>query len=145
MTQFHTPPVLIMYSPFAIFTSSYTFSSGTEAAFEKSFPTKFPIPNLLLCVYATRNIITLFTRSIFLEYSLKRYVPYTSRSYILKLLLLFQTMTNRMQCYTVFYFCKMLYTFRVDAPPIIRSITLYLQHMVFVCYLLPAAIAAGSR
>ena len=53
----------------------------------------------------------------------------------------FQSMTNKMQRYTVFYFCKLLYMFRVDPPPIIRSLTLYLQHLVFVKpYLLPAAI-----
>jgi len=45
---------------------------------------------------------------------------------------LFQSMTNEMQCYTVFYFCKLLYMFRVDPPSIIRSTTLYLQHLVFV-------------
>ena len=39
-----------------------------------------------------------------------------------------------------FYFCKLLYMFRVDPPPIIR-ITLYLQHLVFVRpLLLPVAI-----
>jgi len=37
-----------------------------------------------------------------------------------------------MQRYTVFYFCKLLYMFRVDPPPISRSITLYLQHLLFV-------------
>jgi len=38
---------------------------------------------------------------------------------------------------TVFYFCKLLYMFRVDPPPIIRSITLYLQHLISnrSCYL----------
>ena len=51
----------------------------------------------------------------------------------------FQSMTNKMQCYTVFYFCKLFYTFWVDLPPIIRSITLYLQHLVFVKPLLPPA------
>ena len=52
----------------------------------------------------------------------------------------FQSMTNKMQRYTVFYFCKLLYMFRVDPPPIIRSTTLYLQHLVFVKpLLLPAA------
>ena len=57
----------------------------------------------------------------------------------------FQSMTNKMQGYAVFYFCKLLYMFRVDPPPIIRSTTLYLQHLVFVkLLLLPAAIAAGS-
>ena len=50
-------------------------------------------------------------------------------------------MTNKVQRYTVFYFCKLLYMFRVDPPPIIRSITLYLQHLVFVQpLLLPAAL-----
>ena len=50
-------------------------------------------------------------------------------------------MTNKMQRYTVFYFCKLLYMFWVDLPPIIRSLTLYLQHLVFVkLLLLPAAI-----
>ena len=54
-------------------------------------------------------------------------------------------MTNKLQRYTDFYFCKPLYRFRVDPPPIIRSTTLYLQHLVFVKQLLlPAAIAAGS-
>ena len=43
-----------------------------------------------------------------------------------------------------FYFCRLLYTFRVDPPPIIRSTTLYLQHLVFVKpLLLPAAIVEG--
>ena len=50
-------------------------------------------------------------------------------------------MTNKMQRYTVFYFCRLLYTFRVDPPPVISSITLYLQHLVLVKPLLmPAAI-----
>jgi hypothetical protein len=54
----------------------------------------------------------------------------------------FQSMANKMQRYTVFYFCKLLYMFRVDPPPIIRSTKLYLQHLVFVKpLLLPAAIA----
>ena len=49
-------------------------------------------------------------------------------------------MTNKMKCYTVFYFCKLLYKFWVDSPPIIRSLTLYLQHLVFIKpLLLPAA------
>ena len=52
-----------------------------------------------------------------------------------------QSMTNTMQRYTVFYFCKLLYMFWVDPPPIIRSTKLYLQHLVFVKQLLlPAAI-----
>jgi len=55
-------------------------------------------------------------------------------------------MTNKMQGYTVFYFCKLLYMFRVDPPPIIRSITLYLQHLVIVKpLLLPAAIVKELR
>ena len=33
---------------------------------------------------------------------------------------MFQSITNKMQRYTV-YFCKLLYMFRVDPPPIIRS------------------------
>jgi len=46
-----------------------------------------------------------------------------------------------MQRYTVFYFCKLLYMFRVFPPPIIRSTTLYLQHLVFVKpLLLPTAV-----
>ena len=50
-------------------------------------------------------------------------------------------MTSKMQRYTVFYFCKLLYTFRVDSQPIIRSFTLYLQHLVFTKpLLLPTAI-----
>jgi len=49
-------------------------------------------------------------------------------------------MTNKMQRYTVFYFCKLLYTFRADPPPIIRSTTLYLQHLVFVKPLLLVAV-----
>jgi hypothetical protein len=50
-------------------------------------------------------------------------------------------MTNKMQRYTVLYFCKLLYMFRVDPPPIIGSTTLYLQYLVFVrTLLLPAAI-----
>ena len=53
----------------------------------------------------------------------------------------FQSMANSMQRYTVFYFCKLLYMFRVRPPPIIRSITLYLQRLLFVKpLLLPAAI-----
>ena len=40
-----------------------------------------------------------------------------------------------------FYFCKLLCMFRVNPSPIIRSTTLYLQHLVFVkLLLLPAAI-----
>ena len=39
----------------------------------------------------------------------------------------FQSITNKMQGYTVVYFCKLLYMFRVDPPPIIRSTTLYLH------------------
>ena len=50
-----------------------------------------------------------------------------------------------MQRYTVDYFCKLLYMFRVVPPPIIRSTKLYLQHLIHVKpLLLPAAIAAGS-
>jgi hypothetical protein len=50
-------------------------------------------------------------------------------------------MTNMMQCYTDFYFCKLFYMLRVDPPPIIRSLTLYLQRLVFVkTLLLPAVI-----
>jgi len=50
-------------------------------------------------------------------------------------------MTNKMQRYTVFHFCKSLYMFLVDPPPIIRSTTLYVQHLVSVkLLLLPAAI-----
>ena len=30
---------------------------------------------------------------------------------------IFQSMTNKMQRYTVYYFCKLLYMFRVDPPP----------------------------
>jgi len=41
-------------------------------------------------------------------------------------------MINKKQRYTVFYFCKLCYMFRVDPPPIIRSTMLYLQHLVFV-------------
>ena len=53
----------------------------------------------------------------------------------------FQSMTNKIQHYTVFYLCKLLYMFRVDPAPIIRSITLYLRHLVYVKpLLLPAAI-----
>ena len=38
-----------------------------------------------------------------------------------------------MQRYGIFfYFCKLLYMFRVDPAPIIRSNTLDLQHLVFV-------------
>ena len=48
----------------------------------------------------------------------------------------FQSMTNKLQHCTVFYFCKLLYVFRVDPPPIIRSTTLYLQHLVLVKLLL---------
>ena len=45
-----------------------------------------------------------------------------------------------MQHYTV-YFCKLLFMFQVDPPPIITSITLYLQRLVLVKPLqLPAAI-----
>ena len=54
-------------------------------------------------------------------------------------------MTNKMLRNTVLYFCKLLYMFRVDPPPIIRSVTLYLQNLVFVKpLLLPAARAAGT-
>ena len=50
-------------------------------------------------------------------------------------------MSNKMQRYTGFYSCKLLYMFRADSPLIIRSITQYLQHLVFVKpLLLPAAI-----
>ena len=58
---------------------------------------------------------------------------------------MFQSVSNKMKRYTVFYVCKLLYVFGVDPPPIIRSSKLYLQHPVFVKpLLLPAAIAAGS-
>ena len=58
---------------------------------------------------------------------------------------MFQSITNKMQRYTVVYFCKLFYMFRVVSPPIIRSTKLYLQRLVFVKpLLLPAAIAAGS-
>ena len=54
---------------------------------------------------------------------------------------MFPSITNKMQRYTVFYFCKLLYMFRVDPPPIFRSTKLYLQHLVFVKpLLLPADI-----
>jgi len=43
----------------------------------------------------------------------------------------FQSMTNEMQLYTVFYFCKLPYMFRVDLPPIIWSTILYLQFQLF--------------
>ena len=57
----------------------------------------------------------------------------------------FQSMANKMQHYTVFYFCKLLYMFWVDPPPIIKNTTLYLQHLLFVKpLLLSAAIAADS-
>ena len=57
----------------------------------------------------------------------------------------FLIMINKMQSYTGFYFCKVLYMFRVDPPPIVRSTTLYLQHLVFVKpLLLPAAIVEDS-
>ena len=36
---------------------------------------------------------------------------------------IFQSMTNKMQRYTVLYFCKLLCMFRADPPPTIRSIT----------------------
>jgi len=40
------------------------------------------------------------------------------------------------------YFCKLLYIFRMDPTPIIRSTKLYLQHLVLVKpLLLPVAIA----
>jgi hypothetical protein len=56
-----------------------------------------------------------------------------------------QSMTNKRQRYTVFDFCKLLYMFWVDPPPIIKSITLYIQHLVFVKpLLLPAAIVEDS-
>jgi len=41
-------------------------------------------------------------------------------------------MANKMQRYTVLYFCKLLYVFRVDSPHIIGSTTLYLQHLASV-------------
>jgi hypothetical protein len=55
---------------------------------------------------------------------------------------MFQSVSNKMQNYNFFYyFCKLLYMFRVDPSPIIRSTKLYLQHLVFVRpLLLPAAI-----
>jgi len=50
-------------------------------------------------------------------------------------------MTYKMQHYTDFCICKLLYIIWVDPPPIIRSITWYLQHLVFVrLLLLPAVI-----
>ena len=55
-------------------------------------------------------------------------------------------MTNNIQRYTAFYFFKLLYMFQVDLPPIIRSIKLYLQHLVFVKpLLLPAAIVEEAK
>ena len=58
----------------------------------------------------------------------------------------FQSMINKMQRYTDFYFSKLLDMFRVDPPPIIRSKILYLQHLVFVKpLLLPAAITEEAK
>ena len=55
----------------------------------------------------------------------------------------FHSITNK-KCNVIqsfFYFCKLFYMFWVNPPPIIRSTTLYLQHLVFVkLLLLPAAI-----
>ena len=45
---------------------------------------------------------------------------------------IFQYISNKMQPYTVYYICKLLYMFRVVPPPIIRSANNYLQHLVFV-------------
>ena len=57
-----------------------------------------------------------------------------------------QSMTNKMQGYMVFYFCKPLYMFRVDPSPIIRRTMLYIQHLVFVkLLLLLAAIVEELR
>jgi hypothetical protein len=42
----------------------------------------------------------------------------------------FQSKSNKMQCYTVFYFWNLHYMFWVDPPSIIRSLTLYLQQTV---------------
>jgi hypothetical protein len=42
-----------------------------------------------------------------------------------------------MQCYTVYFICKLLYMFRVVQPSII--IQLYLQYLVFVIPLLLSA------
>ena len=57
----------------------------------------------------------------------------------------FQSMTNKTQLYSFFYFCKLLYTFRAYSPPIIWCTTLYLQNLVFVKpLLLPAAIVKSS-
>jgi hypothetical protein len=68
------------------------------------------------------------------------YITITSHTLSYRLTL-FQSINNKMQRYTFFYFCKLLYMFRVVLPPIIRSITLYLQLMLFVKQLpLPAAI-----
>ena len=43
-----------------------------------------------------------------------------------------------------FYFCKLLHMFRVDPPPIIRSRTLYMQHLVFVKPLLLPTVTVRS-
>ena len=37
------------------------------------------------------------------------------------LAILCQLMSNKMQLYTVYFICKMLYMFRVVSPPIVRS------------------------
>ena len=59
---------------------------------------------------------------------------------VLCIINVFQSITNKIR-YTVFCFCKLLRMFWVDPPPIIRSIKLYLQHLVFVKpLLLPATI-----
>ena len=58
---------------------------------------------------------------------------------------MFRSITNKMQRYTV-YLCELLYMFRVDPPPIIKSTKLYLHHLVFVKpLLLPAAIVESLR
>ena len=43
---------------------------------------------------------------------------------------LFSSITNKMQRYTIIYFCEMLYIFQAVTPPIIRSPKLYIQHRV---------------
>jgi hypothetical protein len=53
----------------------------------------------------------------------------------------FPSINNKMQRYTIFYFCEMLYMFQAVPPPIIRNSKLYIQYRALVkTLLLPAAI-----
>ena len=56
--------------------------------------------------------------------------------------ILFSSISNKMQCYTI-YFCEMFYMFQAVPPPIIKSSKLYTEHRVKPL-LLPATTVAGS-